>query len=332
MTDTKHAILGYDHYHQMLSDEVRMDAFRKAIFTTVKPGDVVVDLGSGTGVLAFWALQAGAKKVYAIEKTEAIHLAKDIALTNGLEGKVEFIQKNSMDVTLPEKADVLISETLGSFAIDENTLQFTCDARDRFLVEGGQMIPQALELFVAPVEDSKIYDKLNFWRTINGLDFSPAFNLFSKKIMIEQVTSDKLLTEAVPIASIDLRSVAGGAFDARALISIKKSGTIHGVAGWFTVQLTDDIKISTAPDAPQTHWKQAFFPFPDPIEITEGDIMDWSASLGAKEQNSDNTQIAYHYRCSQIAGEPDARLAAQQILHSPCPCGSGKQIADCCLQ
>ncbi len=72
MPDTSHAILGYEHYHQMLADPVRMDGFREAIFATVKPEDIVVDLGSGTSILSFWALQAGAKKVYAIEKTEAI--------------------------------------------------------------------------------------------------------------------------------------------------------------------------------------------------------------------------------------------------------------------
>ncbi len=73
------AILGYESYHQMLSDNVRMDAFRKAIFETVKPGDIVIDFGAGTGILGLWALQAGAEKVYAIEKTDSIELAKSIA-------------------------------------------------------------------------------------------------------------------------------------------------------------------------------------------------------------------------------------------------------------
>jgi protein arginine N-methyltransferase 1 len=332
MPDTKHAILGYDHYHQMLGDSVRMDAFREAIFASVKPGDVVVDLGAGTGVLGLWALQAGAKKVYAIEKTDAIHLARDIARANGLEGEIEFIQKNSMDVELPEKADVLISETLGSFAIDENTLQFTCDGRDRFLVEDGLMIPQGLELFVAPVEAPWIYEKLDFWRKVQGLDFSPAFDLFSKKIMIEQVSGNAMLAGPISVAKIDLRSVVDSGFESRSFISMEKSGTIHGVAGWFTVMLTDERTISTAPDAPLTHWKQAVFPFPDPIEVTEGDIMDWAVSLGTREENSDNTQIAYHYRCSQIAQESDPVAAARNIQNSPCPCGSGEKFVDCCLR
>lgn len=107
---------------------------------------------------------------------------------------------------------------------------------------------------------------------------------------------------------------------------------MHGVAGWFTLTLTDEIEISTAPDAPQTHWKQAVFPFPDPIEVTEGDIVDWTVVLAAREQNSDNTQIEYHYRCSQIARESDPEAAAISMKNSPCPCGSGKKFATCCLR
>ena len=168
---------GYEHYYGMLADKVRMQAYRDAIFKTVRSGDVVVDLGAGTSLLSIWAIQAGASKVYAIEKTNAIELAKEIAKANHCLDKIEFINKNSMDVELPEKANVLISETLGSFGIDENTLQFTIDARNRFLQQGGIILPQSLELFVAPVEDKNTYDKLDFWRQIPDINFSPAFNL-----------------------------------------------------------------------------------------------------------------------------------------------------------
>lgn len=332
MSETAHALLGYDHYHQMLGDSIRMEAFREAIFSTVKRGDIVVDLGAGTGILGFWALQAGAQKVYAIEKTEAIDLARELAVVNGFEDKIEFIQKNSMEVELPERVDVLISETLGSFAIDENTLYFTSDARDRFLKEEGAMIPKSIELFVAPFEDSRIYEKLDFWRRIPGLDFSPAFDLFSKKIMIEEVESEHLLTGAISMGAIDLRTVENGGFAERAFISIRKSGTIHGVTGWFSAQLTNEIEISTSPDAPQTHWKQAVFPFPDSVKVSEGDVMDWSVSLGAREEDSDHTQLSYHYRCSQIAAEDDPVMAARGIRESPCPCGSQNTFVSCCLK
>jgi len=104
----------------MMSDNIRLDSFRRAIFDTVAEGDVVVDLGSGVGILAFFAAQAGAEKVYAIEELD-VALAQKLAQKNGLDN-ITFIRGNSAEIKLPEKADVLVSETLGSFAIDENTL------------------------------------------------------------------------------------------------------------------------------------------------------------------------------------------------------------------
>jgi len=323
---------GYEHYYGMLADKVRMQAYRDAIFKTVRSGDVVVDLGAGTGLLSIWAIQAGASKVYAIEKTNAIELAKEIAKANHCLDKIEFINKNSMDVELPEKANVLISETLGSFGIDENTLQFTIDARNRFLQQGGIILPQSLELFVAPVEDKNTYDKLDFWRQIPDINFSPAFNLFSKKIMVESVNPKGLLSEKISVGKIDLVTISQSEFSAREYIPLTKAGSIHGVAGWFQVKLCDGIEINTAPDQTQTHWKQAFFPFETPVDVIAGDVMDWSVSVGAREKDSDDTTIKYNYRCTQLKNE--AATPSQNIeagRNDPCPCGSGKKFKKCCM-
>lgn len=308
-----------------------MDAYRKAIFSTVKPGDIVVDLGAGTGLLGIWAIQAGASKVYAIEKTDAINLAIEIARANGCEDKIVFINKNSMDVTLPERANVIVSETLGSFAIDENTLQFTCDARQRFLAEDGVMIPQKIELFVAPVDDKSVYEKIDFWRHIPNIDFSPAFDLFSKKIMVETVTSQGLLADATAIGEIDFNNNEKYSFSFRDYIKINKAGTIHGVAGWFSAVLCEGNVITTSPSHPETHWKQAFFPFKDAIDVIAGDVLDWAVSIGSKELNSDDTQISYQYRCTQLKNEPQQLNKSSIGRNDLCPCGSGIKYKKCCL-
>ncbi|MDH5516292.1 MAG: 50S ribosomal protein L11 methyltransferase [Gammaproteobacteria bacterium] len=323
---------GYEHYYGMLSDKVRMLAYRDAIFKLVKPGDVVVDLGAGTGLLSIWAVQAGASKVYAIEKTSAIALAKEIAKVNQCQNKIEFINKNSMDVELPEKADLLISETLGSFGIDENTLQFTIDARDRLLKKDGQMIPQLLELFVAPVEDKSVYEKLDFWRQIPDINFAPAFELFSKKIMVEAVDINGLLSAATEFAKLDLKSISMQVFTARQYIPIIKPGCIHGVAGWFKVMLCQGVSIKTSPDQPLTHWKQAFFPFKQPVQVIKGDVLDWSVSVGAKDKDSDDTLINYEYRCTQLKNGILMNGQNQGAgRNDPCPCGSGKKFKKCCI-
>ena len=336
MAETSLAQQGYEHYYGMLSDKVRMQAYREAIFKTVKAGDVVVDLGAGTALLSIWAVQAGASKVYAIEKTSAIELAKEIAQVNHCLDKIEFLNENSVDVDLPERADVLISETLGSFGLDENTLQFTIDARDRFLLDDAKMIPQSLELFVAPVDDKETYEKLDFWRHIPDINFAPAFELFAKKIMVESVNPGGLLSEPVSFGQIDFTTATETEFQARQYIPIEKPGFIHGVAGWFNVVLCDGIEINTAPDQTQTHWKQAFFPFENAAEVIKGDVMDWMVSVGAKQENSDDTVIQYDYRCTQLKNEPQVSAIQSDKNYDvgrndPCPCGSGKKFKKCCL-
>lgn len=331
MTQSSLAQTGYENYYQMLSDKVRMDAYRDAIFKTVKPGDIVVDMGAGTGLLSIWALQAGAKKVYAIEKTDAINLAREVAKANNYLNKIEFINSNSIDVELPELANVLVSETLGSFGIDENTLQFTQDARKRFLVEGGKLIPQSIALYVAPVSNADIYNKVDFWRHIPDINFSPAFDLFSKKIMIETINNQDLLCEPTCIATIDLSNITGEIFNTRLYMKIQRPGVLHGVAGWFQCTLCEGIEINTSPDHTSTHWKQAFFPFKDPIDVITGDILDWSVKVGAKDINRDDTQIAYEYRCTQLKNEKQHIQSLNIGRNEPCPCGSGLKYKKCCM-
>jgi predicted RNA methylase len=317
----------YSNYYQMLSDATRTQAFYSAINQTIKPGDIVVDLGAGTGILGIWALQAGAAKVYAIEQTGAIDLAREIARINGYSDRMEFIQDNSLNVSLPQQANAIISETLGSFAVDENMLQFITDARDRMLVDGGVVIPSAIELFAAPVDDRDIYEKIDFWRQFPGIDFSPAFDVFSRKIMVESIPSAHLLAQPLSLTPINLNSWKGASYMFRGYFPIQRTGMIHGMAGWFSAILCDGIQINTAPDQPETHWKQAFFPFRDPIRVVQGDVLDWSVEVNGLSTDSDHTTISYQYRCTQMRKEMQNKGIGR---NEPCSCGSGLKFKKCC--
>ena len=324
------AQMGYEHYYHMLNDKVRMEAYRRAIFKRVKPGDVVVDLGAGTGLLSIWAIKAGAKKVYAIEKTDAIHLAREIARVNHCVDRIEFVHGNSKAIELPEKADALISETLGSFGVDENTLEFTLDARERFLKPEAVLIPEFIELFVAAIDAPEVYQKLDYWRHIPQINLMPAFELFSRKIMVEQVPPENLMSSASSMGSFDLRTMESPMLHTGVYLQIKKAGCLHGVAGWFKARLGDGIEISTSPDQAKTHWKQAFFPFKETIKVIAGDVLEWKVALNATQSHSDNTSLSYHYRCTQLANELKSNPSHNPGRNEPCPCGSGKKFKKCC--
>jgi protein arginine N-methyltransferase 1 len=329
MDASRSALTRYEDFHGMLSDSVRMEAFKKAIDQSVKPGDVVVDLGAGTGILGFLAIQAGAEQVFAIEQSDSIDLARAVAAKNNMSDRIVFLNENSKDVTLPVKADVIVSETLGSFGVDENTLEFTIDARDRFLKPGGILIPQGLRLHLAPVESKRIYDKIDFWREIQGIDFTPAREVFGRKIMVESILPRQMLAEPALFQEIDLHKTTSPASEGKVLFRMERNGTIHGVGGWFELDLTGDIRISTAPGQADTHWQQAFFPFLEPIKVIRGDYLELTLSVSPQSVGSDNTRITYDYRCSQLAKEPgpDSQSPGR---NSPCPCGSGRKHKNCC--
>ncbi len=327
MNEFRAARIEYSNYYRMMSDDVRMQAFHIAIKRMIKPGDIVMDLGAGTGILGIWALQAGAAKVYAIEQTGAIDLAREIACVNGYADRIEFIQDNSMNVSLPRRADAIISETLGSFAVDENMIPYITDARERMLADGGVLIPDAIELFVAPVESKDIYEKIDFWRKFPDINFSSAFELFSRKMMVESILSGQLLAEPLRLQSVNLNTWKEDSYAARGYFPIRRTGIIHGVAGWFTAILCDGVRIDTAPDQPETHWKQAFFPFHDPIRVVQGDVLDWSVEVTGASSGSDHTHISYQYRCTQIHEEMREKRIGR---NEPCPCGSGVKFKKCC--
>src|SRR5438128_2452160 len=79
-------------------------AYESAIRQVVRPGSVVVDIGTGSGILALMACRSGARKVFAIEPADVIQLAREIARANGYADRIEFIQSHSTAATLPERA------------------------------------------------------------------------------------------------------------------------------------------------------------------------------------------------------------------------------------
>src|SRR5262245_42684457 len=140
-------------YHQWcISDPVAMSSYREAIHKTVRPGDVVLDLGAGTGILSYFACQAGAAKVYAVEPTGIVALIPQLAAANGFADRVTAMKAESFDIELSEKADVLIASMLGSGGIGNNMIKVVLDARQRLLKRSGTMIPQALQSSLCLVE------------------------------------------------------------------------------------------------------------------------------------------------------------------------------------
>ncbi len=301
MTKFRKALTTYDDFYEMMADDIRMDSFREAIFSKVSKGDVVVDLGSGLGILGFWALKAGASKVYAIEKSDAIELAKDLAAKNGLEDRIVFLNSESKACDIPEKVDLIISETLGSFGIEENTIEFTMDIRNRFLKTGGRVLPQALNVYLAPCTNPSAFEKQKSWSGIKDLDFEIVSDRMSSKMSVEEIHECQLMADPQIFTRLNFHDVKEATIETKMVFAITKPGQIHGLAGWFACDLDGEIVIATSPESPKTHWKQAYFPFREALSVTEKDFLEVTMKCEPKEDGTDNQMISYEYRCSQVS-------------------------------
>jgi len=132
---------------RLLNDKTRTSSFIHAIKQSVKTGDIVVDIGTGTGVLAIAAAKYGASRVYAVETSDMGELAKENFEKNGVADRITLIKGYSSQVDIPEKADLLISEVIGNEPLGENILEIFSDAFKRFLKPAARCIPKDLRIY-----------------------------------------------------------------------------------------------------------------------------------------------------------------------------------------
>jgi Ribosomal protein L11 methyltransferase (PrmA) len=262
-----------DEHRQYLADHARLSAFRQAIGEVVKPGDVVLDLGSGTGILGLLACRAGAKRVYSIEQGGMIELARQISRANGLQDQMVFIKGLSTRVHLPEQVDVILADQIGRFGFEAGLFEYFSDARNRFLKPDGVMIPSRVDLCVAPIECQEMWSQVEFWNcSPAGFDFSPARSLAANTGYPVKFRPEHFLGDPVMLATLDLSSAAPASLSLETSVVANRAGILHGVGGWFSAQLSRSVTMSNSPLA--THpirRMNVFLPIDRPVTLQRGD-------------------------------------------------------------
>jgi protein arginine N-methyltransferase 1 len=262
----------------MLEDQVRMRAYRQAIFDAVQQGAVVADIGTGTGILAYFAAQAGAGKVYAVESGPIIEVARKTADENGFSERIRFIQGNSLEVDIPERVDVLITETVGCFGIDEGIMEAVHDARHRFLKDGGIIIPKRVALMAMPVSFDMHHPYAFVQESFFGLKTSHLAELASNTVFSIKPTALEhadLLARPGQLFETDLYECGPAAYPLRMNCEFRlaQAGEFHGMVIYPQITLADDIDISLYQNGMPvpTHWEFTFFPNRENIRLSEGD-------------------------------------------------------------
>jgi len=262
-----------DEHRHYLEDHVRLTAFRRAIQESVRPGAVVVDLGSGTGVLGLLACQAGAARVYSIEESSLIELARDICQANGFADRIRFIKGLSTRVNLPEAADVILADQIGHFGFEAGLFDYFSDARRRFLKPGGVTIPQRIAFCIAPVEHEPLWQQVEFWnRSPAGFDFRPARALASNTGYPVKLLREQLLGSSVEPFSVDPSTSGSQPLHFGCTLPVTRTGTLHGLGCWFVAQLSPSVTMSNSPLHEQrVDRRNVFFPLDRPVPVQAGD-------------------------------------------------------------
>ncbi len=268
---------------RMLADQPRMNFYHAAITRHIQPGDRVIDLGTGTGILAAFASRRGAKQVYAIDHSPILATAKALALANGIQN-VDFISTHSTKFSLTEKVDVILHEQMGDCLFDESMVANITDLRDRLLKPGGLILPSLFELYCEPITTKDEFRIPFIWElNVHGYDYSSLekqrpqepgyYNLRSG----DRGLIRSCLGTPEPLLTVDLHTLKETDLprDIHFKRVVTTPGRLDGYAVYFKARVGQDLMMTTDPlnTGRAPHWGFRILRTEDQ-ELEMGDVLE----------------------------------------------------------
>jgi precorrin-6B methylase 2 len=266
---------------RMLHDDRRTVDYLTAVARAVRPGDVVLDIGTGSGVLAMAAARAGARRVYAVEASDIAEVAERVFAVNGLDDRITLVAGWSRQIDLPEPADLLVSEIIGNEPFEEEILETTLDARRRLLTPGARLIPKALTLFARPLllPETEARQRAlgpaaaERWRGLYGMDFVPLVEAAAPRPVNSPTEAEVAATwppvgPPVVLAVIDLTAFDTAKVHAAADLALESPGAVNAVAVTFRAELHGEIEHTLDPWTwPTSSWATSVWVLPGPLYV-----------------------------------------------------------------
>lgn len=268
-------------HFSMMNDVPRNEAYENGIKAWAKD-KVVLEIGVGSGLLSMMAARAGAKHVYACEMVPVIaQKAREIVKLNGFADRITIISKPSFELQvaadeLPEKADMLITETFDPNLIGEFVLAIVSDARERLLKPGAMVVPVRAKLMGMLVDSRELYEQTAI-ETASGFDLSP-FNEFKVMPGIVVTANNYAFTplgKPFEIVGYDLEKGDVAQNDIRFEMPVSQNGTCHGLLNWIRLEMGEGSVYECSPlnpeNKPKLHWLHALHTWEKPFTVTAGE-------------------------------------------------------------
>lgn len=302
-----------EYHRTLIADHVRNEVLFKALQAVIKPGESIVsDIGAGSGLLGLMAAKLGAKEVYLYETAEVADVAEEVIAASGFTNCF-LMPCHSTEMQDPPKSDVIISETLGNYAFEEDIISTLNDARERFLAPGGVMLPNRVRQFAAPVTASRFDSELNAWRKTGeayGLDFSHPQMMSCNNVYVRRLKADDLMPESSRLwDEVDFCKPASAERSGLINWAVQDAADVYGFAVWWEAGFGDGLVLSTGPKAPATHWEQLYFPLERaPIRVEPG--MGLALDLHSFSDPGSGTHLAWKVQTSS----PDGDIVDEQSM------------------
>uniref|UniRef100_A0A0D9XCW4 Protein arginine N-methyltransferase 1 n=1 Tax=Leersia perrieri TaxID=77586 RepID=A0A0D9XCW4_9ORYZ len=295
-----------DYYFDSYShfDVVRTKSYQNVITQNsfLFKDKVVLDVGAGTGILSLFCAKAGAKHVYAIECSQMADMAKEIVKSNGYSDVITVIKGKVEEIELPvPKVDVIISEWMGYFLLFENMLNTVLYARDKWLADGGVVLPDKASLHLTAIEDAEYKeDKIEFWNNVYGFDMRCIKKQAMMEPLVDTVDANQIVTNCQLLKTMDISKMTPGdaSFTVPFKLVAERNDYIHALVAYFNVSFTKCHKMmgfSTGPRSKATHWKQTVLYLEDVITICEGETLTGSMTVTPNKNNPRDIDIKLSY-------------------------------------
>ena len=301
-----------EYHRTLLADRVRNDALYAALKTLIRPGETTVaDIGAGTGFIGLLASQLGAREIYLYEQAAVAGVAEAVLKRNNARN-CRLIPFSSREVSDPPRVDLVVSETLGNYALEEDIISTLNDVRRRFLKPGGVVVPASLTQHMAPVVDGRVQNELTIWDEVGyGLDLAPAKAMSLNNAYVRTLAPSELWQSgrsAIAWDRVDFTKENRTSRKGEGRWIAETATAVYGFALWWTTELAPGVSLSTAPDAPRTHWEQIYLPLLEPLQMAPGEAV--TATVRSRSSPETGTHLAW----SAVAYDPASKPRKRQSL------------------